>query len=74
MTAAISQYLYDPGNVIWLVIYIEILILDLLYVFLLSKAPAVPTRRRGGLNRVVTLVWLATRRASRRRSRDSTTA
>lgn len=39
VTAAISQYLYDPGNVLWLVIYIEILILDLLYVFLLSKAP-----------------------------------
>jgi hypothetical protein len=38
-TAALSQYLYDPGNVLWLVIYVEILILDLLYVILLSKAP-----------------------------------
>ena len=39
LTASISQYLYDPTNVLWLVIYIEIVILDLLYVFLLSKAP-----------------------------------
>jgi hypothetical protein len=39
LTASISQYLYDPSNVLWLVIYIEILILDALYVFLLSKAP-----------------------------------
>ena len=39
VTAALSQYLYDPANVLWLVIYVEILILDLLYVFLLSKAP-----------------------------------
>lgn len=38
-TASISQYLYDPGNVLWLVIYIEIFILDALYVILLSKAP-----------------------------------
>ena len=44
VTAALSQYLYDPGNVLWLVIYVEILILDLLYVFLLSKVPAVSTR------------------------------
>jgi hypothetical protein len=39
LTASVSQYLYDPGNVLWLVIYIEILILDLVYVILLSKAP-----------------------------------
>jgi hypothetical protein len=39
LTASISQYLYDPSNVLWLVLYIEILILDVLYVFLLSKAP-----------------------------------
>jgi len=39
LTASISQYLYDPSNAIWLVLYVEILILDLLYVFLLSKAP-----------------------------------
>jgi hypothetical protein len=39
LTASISQYLYDPSNVLWLVLYIEILILDVLYVILLSKAP-----------------------------------
>src|SRR4051812_11472356 len=39
VTASVSQYLYDPGNVLWLVIYVEILILDVLYVVLLSKAP-----------------------------------
>ncbi len=39
LTAAISQYLYDPSNVLWLVIYIEIVVLDTLYVILLSKAP-----------------------------------
>jgi hypothetical protein len=39
LTASISQYMYDPGNVLWLVIYVEILVLDLLYVILLSKAP-----------------------------------
>ena len=39
LTASISQYLCDPGNVLWLVIYIEILILDVVYVFLLSRAP-----------------------------------
>ena len=39
LTAAISQYLYDPSNVLWLVIYIEIVVLDSLYVLLLSKAP-----------------------------------
>ncbi|WP_051574740.1 hypothetical protein [Mycobacterium sp. URHB0044] len=39
LTASVSQYLYDPGNVLWLVIYIEILVLDALYVVLLSKAP-----------------------------------
>lgn len=39
LTAAISQYLYDPSNVLWLVIYIEIVVLDTLYVVLLSKAP-----------------------------------
>lgn len=36
LTASLSQYLYDPGNVLWLVIYIEILILDLVYVVLLQ--------------------------------------
>jgi len=30
---------YVPRNVLWLVIYIEILILDVLYVLLLSRAP-----------------------------------
>jgi hypothetical protein len=39
LTASISQYLYDPSNVLWLVLYVEILILDALYVILLSKAP-----------------------------------
>ncbi|GLE54526.1 transmembrane-type terpene cyclase [Mycobacterium montefiorense] len=39
LTASISQYLYTPGNVLWLVIYVEILVLDVLYVVLLSKAP-----------------------------------
>jgi hypothetical protein len=39
VTASISQYLYAPGNVVWLVLYVEILVLDVLYVFLLSKAP-----------------------------------
>jgi hypothetical protein len=39
LTASIAQYLYDPGNVLWLVIYVEILILDVLYVILLSRAP-----------------------------------
>lgn len=39
LTASVSQYLYDPGNVLWLVIYVEILVLDVLYVILLSKAP-----------------------------------
>ncbi|AKK26323.1 hypothetical protein [Mycobacterium sp. EPa45] len=39
LTAAVSQYLYDPSNILWLVIYIEIVVLDTLYVFLLSKAP-----------------------------------
>ncbi|HEV7581458.1 MAG TPA: hypothetical protein VGO77_13790, partial [Mycobacterium sp.] len=39
VTASISQYLYAPGNVVWLVIYVEILVLDVLYVILLSKAP-----------------------------------
>lgn len=39
LSAAISQYLYSPGNVLWLVIYIEIVLLDALYVILLSKAP-----------------------------------
>jgi hypothetical protein len=39
LSASLSQYLYDPGNVLWLVIYVEILILDLVYVILLSKAP-----------------------------------
>jgi hypothetical protein len=39
LTASVSQYLYDPGNVLWLVIYVEILILDVLYVILLAKAP-----------------------------------
>jgi hypothetical protein len=39
LTASVSQYLYDPGNVLWLVIYVEILILDVLYVILLSRAP-----------------------------------
>jgi hypothetical protein len=39
LTASVSQYLYSPGNVLWLVIYIEILVLDVLYVILLSKAP-----------------------------------
>jgi hypothetical protein len=39
VTASISQYLYAPGNVVWLVIYVEILVLDVLYVVLLSKAP-----------------------------------
>ncbi|WP_445166761.1 transmembrane-type terpene cyclase [Mycolicibacterium sp. Dal123E01] len=39
LSAAISQYLYDPANVLWLVIYIEIVVLDTLYVILLSKAP-----------------------------------
>ena len=38
-TASVSQYLYDPGNVLWLMIYVEILVLDVLYVVLLSKAP-----------------------------------
>ncbi|MBB3753373.1 hypothetical protein FHT44_005892 [Mycolicibacterium sp. BK634] len=39
LTAAISQYLYSPGNVLWLVIYLEIVFLDALYVALLAKAP-----------------------------------
>ncbi|GBG39810.1 transmembrane-type terpene cyclase [Mycobacterium montefiorense] len=39
LTASISQYLYTPGNVLWLVIYVEILVLDVLYVVLLSNAP-----------------------------------
>ncbi len=39
MTASISQYLYAPGNVVWLVLYVEVLVLEALYVFLLSKAP-----------------------------------
>jgi hypothetical protein len=39
LTASVSQYLYDPGNVLWLVIYVEILVLDVLYVILLSQAP-----------------------------------
>jgi hypothetical protein len=39
LTASISQYLYDSSNVLWLVLYVEILILDALYVILLSKAP-----------------------------------
>lgn len=39
LTAAISQYLYDPSNVLWLVIYIEIVVLDLIYVVMLSNAP-----------------------------------
>ena len=39
LTASVSQYLYDPGNVLWLVIYVEILVLDVFYVILLSKAP-----------------------------------
>ena len=39
LSAAASQYLYEPGNVLWLVIYIEIVVLDALYVALLSKAP-----------------------------------
>ena len=39
LTASISQYSYDPSNVLWLVIYLEILVLDLVYVFLLSRAP-----------------------------------
>jgi len=39
LTASVSQYLYDPGNVLWLVLYVEILVLDVLYVVLLSKAP-----------------------------------
>lgn len=39
LAASVSQYLYDPGNVLWLVIYIEILVLDLIYVVMLSKAP-----------------------------------
>lgn len=39
VTASISQYLYDPGNVLWLVIYLEILILDLVYVWLLARVP-----------------------------------
>jgi len=39
LTASISQHLYDPGNVVWLVIYVEILVLDVFYVILLSKAP-----------------------------------
>src|SRR6201999_2740717 len=29
-SASISQYLYSPGNVVWLVIYVEILVLDAL--------------------------------------------
>ncbi|PRC42175.1 hypothetical protein C6A85_000000111870 [Mycobacterium sp. ITM-2017-0098] len=39
LTASISQYLYDPGNVLWLVIYIEILVLDIVYVAMLTRAP-----------------------------------
>ena len=39
MTASVSQYLYGPGTVLWLVIYVEIRIVDLVYVSLLSKAP-----------------------------------
>lgn len=39
LTASISQYLYAPGNVLWLVIYVEILVLDVLYAVLLAKAP-----------------------------------
>jgi hypothetical protein len=56
LTASISQYLYDPGNVLWLVLYIEILILDVLYVFLLSKAPRYE-RVLSGVGRVGSISW-----------------
>jgi hypothetical protein len=39
VTASISQYLYAPGNVVWLVIYVEIPVLDVSNVILLSNAP-----------------------------------
>jgi hypothetical protein len=38
-TASVSQYLYDPTNPIWNVLYIEILFFDILYVVMLSQAP-----------------------------------
>lgn len=38
VTASISQYLYDPTNAVWNVLYVEILALDLLYVVMLTRA------------------------------------
>jgi hypothetical protein len=35
----LTSSVYAPGNVVWLVIYVEILVLDVSYVILLSNAP-----------------------------------
>lgn len=39
VAASLSQYIYDPTNAVWNMLYIEIFLLDLLYVFMLSRAP-----------------------------------